>query len=104
MRTTLKRGVGRGAGANGDGNGHAVFPPGTVSAVTRYRQPPPPRRTGLSLFWRIFVGALLVVVSVGVALAGGSYLYFHQSVAEVRAHSPDVKVAQKQLDVSLPGA
>ena len=30
MRTTLKRGVGRGAGANG--NGRAVFPPGAVSA------------------------------------------------------------------------
>ena len=104
MRTTLKRGVGRGAGANGDGNGHAVFPPGPVSAVTRYRQPPPPPRTGLSLFWRILVGTLLVVVSVGAALAGGSYLYFHQSVEAVRAHSPDVKVAQKQLDVTLPGA
>jgi hypothetical protein len=35
MRTTLKRGVGRGAAANG--NGKAVFPPGTVTAVTRYR-------------------------------------------------------------------
>jgi hypothetical protein len=31
MRTTLKRGVGRGAGLNG--NGHAVFPPGPVSPV-----------------------------------------------------------------------
>src|SRR5215217_5775324 len=104
MRTTLKRGVGRGAGANGDGNGHAVFPPGPVSAVTRYRQPPPPTRTGLSLFWRILVGTLLVLLSAGAAVAGGSYLYFQKSVEAVRAHSPDVKVAQKQLDVTLPGA
>jgi len=40
MRTTLKRGVGRGAEHNG--NGKAVFPPGTLSTVTRYRQPPAP--------------------------------------------------------------
>ncbi len=61
MRTTLKRGVGRGAGANG--NGRAVFPPGTVSAVTRYRQPPPPSTTGLGLLRRILVATLLAVVS-----------------------------------------
>ena len=42
MRTTLKRGVGRGAH---NGNGKAVFPPGTLSTVTRYRQPPPPSKT-----------------------------------------------------------
>ena len=34
MRTTLKRGVGRGAGLNGT-NGHAVFPPGAVSSVAQ---------------------------------------------------------------------
>ena len=37
MRTTLKRGLGRGAAPNG--NGKAVLPPGASSPVTLYRQP-----------------------------------------------------------------
>jgi len=32
MRTTLKRGIGRGAEVNGNGSG--VIPPGTLSPVT----------------------------------------------------------------------
>src|SRR5207244_1160664 len=40
VRTTLKRGLGQ-TGSNG--NGKAVFPPGAVTPMTRYRQPPPPR-------------------------------------------------------------
>ena len=39
MKTTLKRGFGRGAAVNG--NGRAVIPPGALSPVTLYRQPPP---------------------------------------------------------------
>ena len=31
---------------NGNGNGHAVFPPGPISTITRYEQPPPPRALG----------------------------------------------------------
>ena len=104
MRTTLKRGVGRGAGVDGNGNGHAVFPPETVSAVTRYRQPPPDPPSGLRLLRRILIGTLLAAVAGVAAVTGGSYLYFHQSVAAVRAHSPDVKVAEKRLEVTLPGA
>ena len=99
MRTTLKRGVGRAASANG--NGTAVFPPGTVSAVTRYRQPPPPGRTGLGLLRRILVGTFLAVSSFVIAVAGGSYLYFHQSVASVRAHTPDVVRAARSLDIPV---
>src|SRR2546425_1078966 len=52
MRTTLKRGVGRGAELNG--NGHAVFPPAAISAVTRYTQPLP-ERSGLGLLRRILL-------------------------------------------------
>ena len=37
MRTTLKRGLGRGAAPNG--NGKAALPPGAPSPVTLYRQP-----------------------------------------------------------------
>jgi LCP family protein required for cell wall assembly len=101
MRTTLKRGVGRGATLNG--NGHAVYPPAAVSSIARYRQPPPSERTSLGLLGRILFAILLAIVSLGLAVAGGAYLWFHQSVEAVRAHSVDVKVAQKTLDVAIPG-
>ena len=35
--------------------------------------------------------------------AGGAYLWFHESVADVVAKTPDVKVAAKRLDIALPG-
>jgi LCP family protein required for cell wall assembly len=98
MRTTLKRGVGRAAH---NGNGKAVFPPGTLSTVTRYRQPPPPSKTPMGLFWRIVIGTLVIVSSVALAVAGGAYLYFHQSVATVRAHTPSVVRAAKTLDIPV---
>jgi LCP family protein required for cell wall assembly len=101
MRTTLKRGIGRGAELNG--NGHAVYPPATASAMTRYEQPPPRRRGGLRILGRVLLVTILVAVSLALAAAGGLYLWFHQSVSAIRAHSTDVKRAQKQLDVTLPG-
>jgi LCP family protein required for cell wall assembly len=101
MRTTLKRGVGRGAVLNGR-NGHAVYPPSAVSSVVRYRQPPPARK-GLGLFGRILLVALLTLVGVGLAAAGGAVLWLHESISAVRAHSADVKLAQKQLNVGRPG-
>jgi LCP family protein required for cell wall assembly len=101
MRTTLKRGVGRGAPfeAAANGNGKAVFPPGTISSVTRYRQPPPPARTGLGLFGRILLVTFLVVTSLGLSVAGGAYLYADKTVNELRARTPDVVAAQKSLHV-----
>ena len=95
----MKRGIGRGADANG--NGAAVFPPGTVSPVTRYRQPPPPPRSGLGLLGRILLIAFLTVTSVGLGLGGGLYLYFHQTVGALRAHTPAVKKAAAALDVPV---
>ena len=72
MRTTLKKGIGRGAGVNG--NGRSVLPPGALTPVSLYRQPPPPRRgvaarVGRFLAW---AGAAFAVVIVGVV--GGFYL------------------------------
>jgi LCP family protein required for cell wall assembly len=95
----MKRGIGRGAGANG--NGRAVFPPGTVSQVTRYSQPPPPASSGLGLLGRILLITFLAVTSLALGLAGGGYLYFHQSVAAVRAHTVGVKKAAAALDVPV---
>jgi len=98
MRTTLKRGVGRGAGANG--NGRAVFPPGPVSAVTRYAQPPPSGPSGFTILKRILVGTLVVLSSLALGVAGGAYLWFHQSVADIQSH-PDLKRVAKELDVPV---
>jgi LCP family protein required for cell wall assembly len=102
MRTTLKRGVGRGHTQNGR-NGHAIYPPSAVSSVVRYKQPPPPGRRGLGVFGKIVLVVLLLIIGVGAAAAGGALLWLHESISAVRAHSIDVKQAQKQLNVSRPG-
>src|SRR6266699_205201 len=99
MRTTLKRGVGRGAGARS--NGRAVFPPGTISAVSRYRQPSPPPSSPLRLLRRILLGTLLILISLATGAAGGAYLWFHQSLATAQAHTPAVVRAAKSLDIPV---
>jgi LCP family protein required for cell wall assembly len=101
MRTTLKRGIGRGAAVNG--NGRAVLPPGALSPITIYRQPePPPRSRWAYVRTALAWAGVALLVLIGSA-AGGAYLWFHQSVAEVVASTPDVKVAAKRLDIALPG-
>ncbi len=99
MRTTLKRGVGRGAGLNG--NGRVVFPPAAASTVTHYQQPPPAPRSGAAFVGRIFLFVLVALASLGAGAAGGAYLYFHQSVAAVQAHTPDVVRAEHSLDIPV---
>jgi LCP family protein required for cell wall assembly len=99
MRTTLKRGLARGAAPGGG----SVYPPGAHSPINVYRQPEPAGRSRASLVGRIvmwLVVAALVFVS---GAAGGAYLYFHESVAEVAADTPEVKRAAKKLAVPLPG-
>jgi LCP family protein required for cell wall assembly len=101
MRTTLKRGLGRGAAPNG--NGKAVLPPGTSSPVTFYRQPERSSRSRAALIGRVamWLGIACLVVATGTA--GGAYLYFHESVAAVAAKTPEVRKAARELDVALPG-
>ena len=100
MRTTLKRGLGRGAAPNGEAK--AVFPPGTSSPVTLYRQTASARsRAGLIGRVAMWLGIACLVVATGTA--GGAYLYFHESVAAVAAKTPEVRKAAKQLDIPLPG-
>jgi putative copper export protein len=100
MRTTLKRGVGRGAEVNG--NGHAVYPPAAVSAITRYEQPPPPGRSAGGMVRRIILVVVLCALSLALAAAGGLYLWYHETVAAIRCHEADCSKAQKHL-VALPG-
>jgi LCP family protein required for cell wall assembly len=47
------------------------------------------------------VGIVVLVFAAG--SMGGAYLYFHQSVADVAAKTPEVRRAARQLDVALPG-
>jgi LCP family protein required for cell wall assembly len=101
MRTTLKRGFGRAAAVNG--NGRTVLPPGVLEPMRRYRQPVPPSRTTRGLVFRILgwiVVALAVVVS---GLAGGVYLYGHETLSALAPHSAGVKKAQGDL-AKLPAA
>ena len=101
MRTTLKRGLGRGAAQNG--NGKPVLPPGTPSPVSLYRQPETAKRsrTGMVARVALWLGVASLVLLAGTA--GGAYLYFHESVAAVAARTPEVKRAAQTLNTPLPG-
>ena len=102
MRTTLKRGIGRGAALNGTGNGRAILPP-TSPAFTVYRQPEPSRRSLAGLVLKGFLWLLAGIVSVFVSLAGGYYLWLHEVPTALRAVSRDVVKAQKHLGIPIAG-
>jgi len=102
MRTTLKRGLGR-AAANGSGNGRPVFPPGAITPMRRYRQPPPPGRGTVATVRLLFFWGFVSILIVVGGIAGGAYLFFHREVSNVQAHTLAVKIAAKTLDVALPG-
>src|SRR3954463_5962156 len=101
MRTTLKRGIGRSTAVNGNGH-RAVFPPGVLSPMRRYRVPPPPHRTTRQIVGWVFRWTLAAIVIVAVGLGGGLYLYEHQTASSFAARSPAVKKAQKQLSDVVP--
>ena len=96
MRTTLKRGIGRGAGVNG--NGRSILPPSSLTPVTLYRQPPPQQRGLVAQIGRFFAWLLVTVLMLAVGLVGGFYLWAHESAAALQAHSVDAKRAQARLD------
>ena len=79
------------------------LPPGPVGPVTIYRQPEPPRRSRRSLALSILGWALTVVVVCATGVAGGAYLYLHETVADVAPESVDVKVTAKRLDLPIAG-
>src|SRR6187200_3661710 len=101
MRTTLKRGVGRGAALTGNGNGASGS--GSLAPVAIYQQPPTPPRSRSSLALRILGWSVLVLAVLVGGTASGAYLYLHESVAAVAPKSVEVKAAAKRLDVPLPG-
>ncbi|MGE5272384.1 MAG: LCP family protein [Verrucomicrobiota bacterium] len=100
MKTTLKRGIGRGGVL--EENGHSVLPPSAMTPMTRYRAEGPPPRSGIRTVGRIVMWLAIAILMLVVAFAAGAYLFFHQSVAAIQAHSRDAKEAQTVLGEPPP--
>jgi len=96
MRTTLKKGFGQSAGVNG--NGHAGFPPGALSPVTLYKQPPPPQRSFAAQVGRFFAWLAITLLVLVCGLVGGFYLWIHESAVALRPHTAAGKAAEARLD------
>ena len=92
MRTTLKRGVGHGIEA--DGNGHGAHPPVFASQIVHYRQPGPEHPVW-RLVGKVFLWLLAVAGMVAGGLAGAAYLYFDDTVEDIVAKTPAVKIAAR---------
>src|SRR5919202_5066587 len=101
MKTTLKRGMGRGAVFDGDGR--AIFPPGVRTSMTRYRQPEPEPRTAWQLIRVVALWTILVALVVAGGAAGAAYLRAHRFVAAVAPKTKADKATAKRLDVAIPG-
>ncbi len=84
-----------------NGNGHAVLPPPVLDPMRRYRQPPPPSRSTGRVVGKVFGWIVLVVLVIGSGLAGGLYLYGHETLNALGPRTKEVKKAQKDL-VSVP--
>jgi LCP family protein required for cell wall assembly len=95
MRTTLKRGIGRGA----NGNGRAVLPPGSLSPVTLYRQAPPPKPGLARIVGRFFLWLALVLIVLVSGLVGGFYLWAHEKAFALGCQTAGCERASQRLDV-----
>src|SRR5262245_15576584 len=108
MKTTLKRGIGRStrAGQNGTGNGKRRAPrrPPPLAPVRRYRVEPPRRRGVGRILLTAFAWLFAIVVVVAAGLAGGTYLYLEEGVAQAIApRDAQVIAASKTLDAVPAG-
>jgi LCP family protein required for cell wall assembly len=101
MKTTLKRGIGRGAAL--DGNGRSIFPPGVRTAMTRYRQPDPEPRGAWSLIRTVALWTVLAALVVAGGAAGAAYLRAHRFVEAVAPKTKQDKATAKRLDIAVPG-
>jgi LCP family protein required for cell wall assembly len=94
MRTTLKRGIGRAGGPSG--NGHSGAPP-LLTQVHRYRQPPPPRRPLVGQILRGLGWFVVALAVVGTGIAGGLYLYDHETLAAISHLDKQTQQAVQKL-------
>jgi LCP family protein required for cell wall assembly len=101
MKTTLKRGMGRSASANG--NGRAVFPPGVRTPMTRYRQPEPEPRGAWHLIRLVTLWTVLAALVVAGGTAGAAYLRAHRFIAKTAPKSALDRAAAAAADVAIPG-
>lgn len=101
MKTTLKRGIGRGAAVNG--NGRSIYPPGVHTPMTRYRQPDPGRRGPWQVVRGVVGWTLVVAVVVAGGVAGAAYLKTHQFIEAISPKTRADRTAAKHLDVAIPG-
>jgi LCP family protein required for cell wall assembly len=101
MKTTLKRGMGRGAGVNGDGR--AVYPPGVRTPMRRYRQPAPEPRGVWHVIRLVLLWTILAALVVAGGAAGAAYLRAHHFVEAVAPKTAADKAAAKVADVAIPG-
>src|SRR3989475_70806 len=101
MKTTLKRGRGRGATVNG--NGRAVYPPGVHTPMKRYRQPDPRRRGAWQVVRTVVVWVVVVSLVSASGLAGAAYLKTHQFLNAIAPKTKVDRAAAKRLDLAIPG-
>ena len=81
-----------------------MLPPGALSPITVYRQPDAAKAFGLGDVPYGPSGWAFVVLLVALgSVAGGVYLFGREVTQDLVAHTPDVKVAAKRLDVAIPG-
>jgi LCP family protein required for cell wall assembly len=101
MKTTLKRGMGRGATVNG--NGRAVYPPGVHTPMKRYRQPEPRRRGAWQVVRTVVVWVVVVALVIASGVAGAAYLKTHQFLNAIAPKTKVDRAAAKRLDLAIPG-
>jgi len=101
MKTTLKRGMGRGATVNA--NGRAVFPPGVHTPMKRYRQPEPRRRNAWQVVRAVVLWVIVAAIIVASGVAGAAYLKTHQFLNAIAPKTKADRAAAKRLDLAIPG-
>jgi LCP family protein required for cell wall assembly len=100
VRTTLKRGAGRGEPDGqapevaGSASGSPPRPP--LTAVNRYGG----GRRGLRLAGKILLWLIIVLLVAGGSLGGGIWLYLDRSAAAIRPSSNDTKITENSGEVN----